>query len=575
MTVDVANRELAAIFAGAQPSEKADPPMLQRAVDQTDSGTRRLLFLMFAAVTVVLLIACANVANLMLARVWERQREFAVRTAMGAGRARIARQMLTESLMLAIVGALGGGAVAWATLRLLAVAGPASTFGEVQLQPLVLAWGVGLTMFVAIAFGLAPALLAARGQPTEALKAGARSASASPSSRRARSTLVAAEVALSAMLLVVCGLLMRSIAAAQRFDIGIETRGLSGIRVGFEKQTMPDSVARAAIIEDMLRRVRAVPGVTAATMAISMPPNFTFGIGNLDIDGVTRSPNDTTGVYSIMLTQPEYFGVAGTRLVEGRVFQPDRAITDRSTSPEVVINESFARRWWPNGQAIGARLRVVGSPTWWRVVGIARDVSVPMSRRERSGIQIYEAVGAAQRSMTLLVRSPVPMESISPAILSAIHDASSRLRPLPAMSAETLVVEARGPQRYLLMVLGAFGVIALVLTAFGLHAVIAYSVGQRTREIGVRMALGAQPGHVWELVLGPGIRLVLIGVAIGVSAGMLGGRAVRALLYQVGTSDPATTAGVTALLIAVALLSAYGPARRAAMIDPIEALRAE
>jgi predicted permease len=575
VSITTANRELASIFA--QADSTTDTPRLERAVDQNREGAAYIVFLMFGAVTIVLLIACANVANLMLARAWDRQREFAVRTAMGAGRARLVRQVLTESVTLALAGAALDIAVAWTTLRLLTLALPGANgpFAGIGLQPVILLWTLALTIVVALAFGLAPALFAAGNRPSDALKAGARAASSSRSSRRARSILVVAEIALSAMLLIVCGLLVRTIVAAQRVDVGMETRGLWGVRINFDKRVMPESSARRGIADDLLRRVRAIPAVASATFSVVMPPNFIYGMGALEIEGSARSPNDTIRLYGVTIAQPDYFPVTGTVLVAGRAFDASHALSDQADASEVVINESFAKRVWPRGNAIGARLRPTWSKTWWRVVGVARDIKVPLSHRRDGGIQIYQAAGMAPTATTILIRSRAPLQQIQPAVAQAIHDASARLRAQPAVSAESLVAAERQTQTYLLRIIGAFTVIALLLAAFGLHAVIAYSVGQRTREIGVRMALGAEAIDVLELVFGQGMRLAAFGIAIGITLGVLGARAVQAMLYQVSAGDPATIASVAALLAVVTLVSSYAPARCAATIDPVEALRAE
>jgi putative ABC transport system permease protein len=571
-----ANREIASIFAQVPTTQTQDPPRLQRAIDSASRDTKRVIYLMFGAVMVVMLIACANVANLMLARAWGRQREFAVRAAMGAGRGRLIRQMLTESATLSISGAIVGIGVAKAMLSLLVSQSQMSDFRGARLEPIVLLWAIGLTILAALAFGFAPALFAAGNRTSDALKAGARSASASVGSRRVRSILVIAEVALSAMLLVVSGLLIRTIVAARQVDVGVDTRGLWGMRLGFAAQAMPDSIGRAAAFDALLARVRAIPGVSDATLAISLPPHFAYGVGTLQIEGRTASPNDSIGYTSAMATRPEYFRMMHTRLIQGRIFAPNHVVSDRGDISEIVINQSFARRVWPSGDAIGSRLKLdTSSPNWSRIVGIVQDVTIPMSTRPGSDIQIYDAGPRAPKFATLVLRTSIPMATILPAVEAAIHDVSARFRFQPPGTADDLLAQSRAMHRYLLTMLGTFSALALLLAAFGVHAVIAYSVSQRTREIGVRVALGADATHVMQLVFGQGARLVGAGIFIGVIGGGLAGGAMRALLYQVTARDPVTLAAVTGLLALVALTSCYAPARRAMLVDPVEALRAD
>jgi predicted permease len=575
---EAANRELQAIFSRLGPGRsERDVPRVIRGVDLTGATSRRVLFLMFGAVMIVLLIACANVASLMLARAWERQREFAVRTALGAGRARLIRQVLTESLTLALAAGILSIAVAVVTLQLLQAASPRSPIDldAARLDPTVFAWGLGLTVFSAVSFGIGPALSAARTRTNEALKAGARSASGGSRSNRVRSSIIIAQVVLSTLLLVASGLLMRTIVGLRGADAGVDPAGLFGMRLSFDPRRMPDSLGRAAELAGVLERVRAIPEVRGATFAAALPPRFNAGVFKLEIEGRAGAPNDSLGIVSINSTDPDFFALAGIRLVDGRVYARSERLTTDGFSPEIVINESFARRYWPDGNAVGSRLRPAGNPNWLTVVGIARDVQFPLGQVPWGDIQVYEASSRAPKSTTLVVRSASPMSRLAPAIRAAVHEAAPRLTAAAPQSVEDMLRSSRSVHQYLLTLLGTFALLALALTAFGLHAVVSYAVGQRTREIGVRIALGAQTRDVMGLVVGHGGRIVAVGIVIGIVAGVGAARAMRALLYDVQPSDPLTIAAVAVVLSGIAVASTVGPARRAATIDPMDALRCD
>jgi predicted permease len=575
VSVDDANRELAAMFTKLNKAASEDAPRVMRAVDYVSKSTKRVIYLMFGAVMVVLIIVCANVANLTMARAWTRQRELAVRAALGAGRGRLVRQMFTESLTLALLGGVVGVGVALLTLKLLTLArAPNNEFEGARLEPVVLAWGFGLSILTGVLFGLAPAIFVASHRASESLKAGTRAASASVGARRFRAALVVGEVALSAVLLVASGLLVRTIVAMQHADPGFTAHGLSGIRIGMRDTRLADPQVRHDAIEAVLEQVRAVPGVQAATLGMSLPPDFGTGMGELEIDGRPVSARDSLSSISMMSAPPEFFAITGIRLTQGRVFAKNPAITDRMLSSEVVVNETFARRFWPNGGAIGARVRRGGGP-WATIVGVARDVEVPNSRRAWTKTQFYQAMPGAPPFATLILRSDIPLTTLLPSIEAAVKRGSSLVRTSQPQTSEEMLVGARETQRFTLTLIGAFASLALILAAFGLHAVIAYSVSQRTREIGVRVALGAQAADVMQLVVGQGLRLALVGIVAGAAGGFLTAQTMRAMLYQVAPGDPVTLLGVSVLLATVGVIASYLPARRAIRVDPVEALRSE
>jgi predicted permease len=576
VTIDDANRELGQIFTDLDRDKSQDSPRLMRAVDELSITSRHVLYLMFGAVMLVLLIACANVANLMLSRAWSRQREFAIRAAMGAGRARLVRLVFTESLMLALTGGAAGLAVAAATTKFLIAsqAGNQLDFTGSRLDSLTLLWATGVCLVTGVLFGLAPAVFVAGNRAADSLKAGTRAATASMGARRFRGALVIVEVALSAVLLVSAGLLGRTIFAMQRANLGFDPRGLSGIGLVAIDQHLADPASRSAVLAGALRRVRAVPGIRDATLATGLPPQFGTAMGALEIEGRQTAGTDSLSSVGFNSGASDYFTVTGTRIVQGRAFAPDQSLSDRLLGTELVVNEGFARRFWPEGGAIGARLRR-GSGPWLTIVGVAADVQLPTSKRAWTKTQFYESMPAAPKQATLIVRSALPLAAILPQIQAAVHEASPFIKVRRTVVADDLIAGSRATHRFMLALLGIFAGLALVLAAFGLHAVIAYAVGQRTREIGVRVALGAQNAEVLRLVVGSGLRLSAVGIVVGAAGGLAAARAMRAMLYGVGAADPVTLGAVAVVLMLVGAAASYIPARRAMRVDVVEALRAD
>ncbi|MFI5231791.1 MAG: ADOP family duplicated permease [Gemmatimonadales bacterium] len=574
-TVADANRELAVIFPKLNLAQPEDAPTVERAVDQVAASTKRTTFLLFGAVGLVLLIACANVANLMVARAWIRQREFTIRAAMGARRGRLVRHVLVESLTLSLCGGVTGVAVAYGTLALLIkFTAFARELAGTRIEPVVLLWILAISIATGVLFGIAPALFVSSNRAADALKAGNRAVGGHRSSKRLRGGLVIGEVALSVVLLVASGLLARTISAMQHADLGFQSVGLYGVPVSFTDTSFADSVARGAAAQLVRDRVLAVPDVRAATYSFFMPPDYLLGVGQLEIDGARVVASDSLSVTNLMTAWPDIFAVLGVRILRGRAFANYVALTGRDNEDEIVVNAGFARRFFAGGNALGARIRRSGGQ-WSTIVGIANDIVVPGAPPRTNATQFYIASGAAPKSSMLLVRSDLPLARLAPEVREAIRAANPRVRVGTARAAEVRVATWRYLQAFTLRMIGAFAVLALVLAAFGLHATIAYSVGQRTRELGIRIALGAQSHNVMELVMGQGLKLTAAGLLIGAGGGVVAGRAMRALLYGVAPIDPVTLAVVGILLTAVALAASYAPANRATRVDPAETLRAE
>lgn len=586
VSVERANREVKMIFAQWSRSPEGvrfagkvmegvsiDTPHIMRAVDEVEPKLRQMVLVLFAAMSLVLLIACANIANLLLVRAWSRQRELAVRAAMGASTSRLVGQMFTESVLLAAAGAAAGVGVATLTLRAISRSplGEQVTPGGLNLA--VLGWCIGLSFITALLFGSAPARFAAEGRMTDALKAGARSASASRASRRVRASLVGLEIALSVMLLAGAGLFVRSLIAMERADVGLDTRGLVSLRMYFPPSKV-SAQARAAAVSAMQARIAAIPGVQSVSVASMAAPEFGIFIGGFQLADRPLNPADSVRMLGFVDVEPAYFARLGLHLTAGRVFSPDSRITDSLNSAEVVINERFARRFWAGGDAVGKRIKY-GSMAWSTIVGVVHDVTIPGRDDHISSLQVYMPIPAAPFQAAFVVRSAIQPSRLQALFRAAAHDASASIRVESPIVADDFFSTGRVVQRTMLELLGVFAAVALLLAAIGLHAVVAFSVSQRTREIGMRMALGAQTADVVRLVVGQGVGIAVVGVALGGAAALAATRVLRSYLYGVQPADPTTFVVVVAGLVVVAVLASVLPARRAARLDPVDALRAE
>jgi len=576
--VDDANREVAGIFNSIPRPQGSisDPPRLLRAVDLLGRRYRLIVELLFGAVGFVLLIACANVANLVLARAWSRQREFAVRAAMGAGTARLVRQVFTESILLAIGAGALSLAVAAMALRLMVAAQPphSTELNSATLSAPVLAWSVVISVVAGLLFGLAPALFLARRDSADVLKDGARTATGSRAARHVRSVLVVVEVALSVVLLIGSGLLIRTLVAMQHMDYGIEPRHLAAVSLRLTDKKFTLEGKRDAL-RAALDRVRAVPGVEQATLAERLPPDNVIGASQIEIEGRAVGVGDSLSSFVFNGGPADFFSMLGMHFVAGRGFTVDPTPTDVHAVSEVVIGESFAKRFWPNGGAVGARIRPFSKLGWATIVGVVHDIREPGDERRAWHPQLFMPMPASSPHPFLLFRSRQPLDRILPLITAAIREANPLIVVGPAATADAQFAHAMVMHRFTLTLLGAFAGLALVLAIVGLHSVVAYSVGQRSREIGVRMALGAAATNVVGLVVRQAMTLALAGVAVGAVAGVAASRALRSMLYGVGTTDPITIAGVAVVLVAGALAAAYAPARRAANVNPVDALRSD
>ncbi|HEX8360795.1 MAG TPA: ABC transporter permease [Longimicrobium sp.] len=539
-------------------------------------GLRTVLWVLLGAVGVVLLIACVNVANLLLARAARRQREMAVRAAVGAGRGRIIRQVITEGVVLALLAGAAGLAVGMAGVRALLALAPQllPRTEEIGLDARVLGFTFLVALGTGVVAGLASALPATRTD-----LAGVLRGTSQPGGRgRGARVLVAAEAALAVVLLVGAGLLAGSLARMSRVDLGFRTEQLLTVRIPHVPEGYGTAARSAAFAEQVMERVRETPGVVSVAAVSSIP--FRRGM-NIPVT-VEGRPDATEGAIEWRAVTPGYFRTLGVRVVGGRDF----AATDAAGAPVILVNESAAREYWPGRTPLGARLLVAnmgGKPLPGvddpprevvGVVGDIRDQQRDLAPRRTVFVPMSQVPDAFASLPSLVVRTTDPA-SAGAALRQAIGEVDPRM-PAPELRMMEEVVGATMAQsRFNALLMGSFAAVAMLLTGVGIFGVVSYTVRQRTREIGVRIALGARQGDVLGTVVRQGIRPAVVGLVVGLvlSAGL--SRLVSGMLYEVSPTDPLTLAAVSVLLVGVAVLASYLPARRAARVDPMVALRSE
>ena len=545
---------------------------------------RPRLFVLLGAVGFVLLIACANIANLLLARGAARSREIAIRAAIGAGRGHLLRQALTESLVLAGAGGLLGLLAGYWGVSLLAALGPEDVprLAQARVDGPVLAFALGLTVLSGLAFGLAPALRSAARLPHEALKEGGRSGSRAGSRDRLRNVLVVTEVALALVLLTGAGLLIRSAIALNDVNPGFDPRGVVAGRVSLPAVTYetPEQVTRA--FERIEESLAAVPGVSSAALVSSAPLE---GGGSNGLIPEGRALDISSTINSLMrLVTPDYFATMRIGLVRGRTFTQ----SDKPGAPLVmVINETLAREAFPGQDPIGKRIACCeagpdGSPNWKEVVGVVSDVRATGLDEEpvpEFYLPMVQAPGAAwswtDRTMTAVARAQGDAVPLMTPLRRAVAEVDPSLPLYNLGTMQGRLLDSLAQSRFSTMLLTAFGAIALALAAIGVYGIISYGVAQRTQEIGIRMALGARHGDVLAMVVRHGAALAGIGLVVGLAGALALSRLVSSLLFRVSPTDPPTFATGMVVLTAVAILAAAIPARRAARTDPMLALRNE
>ena len=533
-----------------------------------------VLYTLLGAVGCVLLIACANLANLLLARATARHREISIRAALGAGRGRLVRQLLTESVVLAICGGAAGVFLAELGLDGLLALAPASLprSGEIHLDLGVLLFSLGLSIVTGLLFGIAPAWLAARADVNEALKQGTRGSTEGGARGRLRGALVVLEVTLALVLLGGAGLLARSFMQLAHVDPGFIPENATMMRLSLPQKKYAQPEQQTAFADALLDRLKNLPGVQSVGITHSMPLVGDYVLG-FKIEG--RPPIDPSQEPSLnyYAVTPDYFRAMGIRLVRGRVFTAQ----DDAKAPRVcLINETLARQYFPNEDPIGKRMHITNGPETWReIVGIVGDIK-QYGVDQQTTSQGYEPFAQVPfSSLNVVIRTKGSAAALLGALRPAVYAVDKDqpigvIRPL-----EEIVADSVSRQRFAMTLLTVFSGVALVIAAVGIYGVMAYNVVQRTGEFGIRMALGAQQRDVLRLVLTQGGKLIGIGLALGLLATLAASRAMGSMLFNTSAYDPLTLSSITLLLGAVALIACFFPANRATKVNPIEALRTE
>ena len=541
-------------------------------LDYSVRDVRPILYTLLGAVGCVLLIACANIGNLLLARATARHRELSIRTALGASRARLVRQLLTESILLGLAGGAAGVLVARWGLDLLLTLAPSTLprTNDIHLDASVLIFSLALSALTGVIFGIAPALLAAHTDVQEGLKQGARGST--DARGRLRGALVVVEVAFALVLLGGAGLLARSFMRLTHVDPGFAPEHATVLRLALPEKKYEKSEQQLAFADALLSRLRALPGIQAAGLTHSLPLISDWVLG-FKIEGrpeVRPADLPSTNYYSVT---PDYFPAMGIRLIRGRLFNQH----DDARAPRVaIINETLARQFFPNEDPIGKRILVTNGPDVWRqIVGIVGDIKQYGVDKETTS-QTYEPYAQYPfRSLNVVLRTSDSGASLAGALRPAVY-AVDKDQPVGTIQPlEEILGATIAKQRFAMLLLIVFSSVALVIAAVGIYGVMAYSVVQRTGEFGIRMALGAQRSDVLRLVLSYAGKLVSLGLVIGLGATFAASRLMGSMLFQTNAHDPLTFSLTTLLLAAVAIAACLLPAHRATRVNPIEALRTE
>jgi len=576
-TLDQARAEMATIaqqLARAYPDAQGGWSIALTSLQDREVGSLRAAFLVFmGAVGFVLLIACANVANLLLARAAARKKEFAIRAALGANRGRVVQQMLTESVLLAILGGALGCLLAYWAVDLFVGLSPRNIprLEQVRVDRAALGFTLLLSALAGVLFGLAPALHAAKKDLLESLKEGTRAAGTAPG-MSLRNVLVSAETALALVLLIGAGLLLQSFVRLVTFRPGYNPEKLLTFEVYPGMKRYPQAKQVTSLYEQIAENLQAIPGVRSVAN-VSSGPLFGGEEGvEFQLEGHAQAEPGKNPVANYHNASPGYFRAMEVPLLKGRDFD---AHDDANAPAVAIINETMARRWWPEQNPVGQRLWLVRSKASVEIIGVVGDVRRPALNAPVEPEIFWPYRQHPRWASFFVLRASVAPESLIPEVRSRIAQLDREVLVSNLRTMDQRLARSVQWPRFLASLLGIFAGIALLLAVVGVYGVISYAVSQRTHEIGIRMALGAQARDVLQLVLGRGLMLSLIGVAVGLAAALALSRFLDGLLFEGHARDPYVFGGVAALLAVVALLACYVPARRATKVDPMVALRYE
>jgi predicted permease len=552
--------------------------MTARPLHEAINGSvRTALLVLMGAVTFVLLITCTNLANLLLARAAGRESEMAVRSALGAARHRLVRQLLTESTVLGLAGGIAGVLLAmWAVDSLIALNPEGiQRLDTVRVDPIVIAFAAGVSLLTALVFGVLPAFHVTRTSLASTLKDGSRSVA--QAGRRTRSALIVAEVALAVTLLAGAGLLIKSFVRLQSVDPGFKPEQTLTFELDLPDNTYKEDEQKARFYESLITRLESLPGVRRAGAVVILPLRGSFNL-SFTVEGWPPAKPGQEPTLETRVATPGYFETMGIPLLKGRMFTAQ----DDERAPQVaLISESAARKFFPNEDPIGRKIRL----GWGRgkdkpnvggeVIGIVGNVrQVGLDVEADPDIYVPHAQ-VANNSMEIVVRAEVPPSTLSGVIRSEVRRLDADLPVARIDTVESVVAESISRPRFYMLLVAIFAAVALLLAAVGIFGVMSYSVAQRTRELGIRIALGAGRGALRRLVVGQAMVLAIGGLAIGLIAALLLSTTLEKMLFDLKPTDPATFASVAAVLFVVALVASWLPARKAARVDPVVALRAE
>jgi predicted permease len=565
-------------LGGRHPFHKDNHPIVLAGFqDEVVKGVKRAMLVLLGAVVFVLLIACVNVANLLLARSEGRRREIAIRTAIGAGFKSLLRQFVIEGVLLSLAAAAVGMLLAFGGLRLLVAtnAGSIPRVEEIGIDWQVLLFTLGVSVGTGVVFGLAPLLHMRPATLHDTLKAAAGRSSAAAGAQRFRAALVSAELALALVLLIGSGLMVKAFWKLQEVNIGLDTTNVLSMRLALPQVNYRDASAVANFYQTLSNRVNTLPGVVSAGLVSGLPPERPVNANDTPIEGfVPRPGGPIQNIDYWNNVSPKYFETVGARLIEGRLLNDGDG---PNAPPVLVVNQTLAKIYWPNESAIGHRMRTQFGPNapWSTIVGVVADIKNG-GLDKTTGTELFmSAWQSPARTTYLFVKTKGSPSSLVGAVRNEIQSLDRALPIAELRTLDDVMSKARSRPRFLTMLLTIFSTLSLTLAALGIYGVISYSVAQRTSEIGIRMALGAQASDVLTLIGRMGVRLAVAGAVLGAIGAFALTRTMSGLLFGVSSFDVGTFLGMAAVLVAVALLACYIPARRAARVDPLIALRYE